>query len=53
MKIENIWEKIVIEAASNSIKSLVVICLSALGVVLVSVFNPLTEILNENVPPDL
>lgn len=53
MKIENLWEKIVIEAASNSIKSLVVICLSALGVVLISVFNPLAEILNENVPKSI
>ena len=50
MKSDELWEKILIETISNSIKSLVVICLSALGVVLVSIYNPLSKILVENVP---
>ena len=49
MKSDSLWEKIVIETASNSIKSLVVICLSALGVVLISVYNPLAEIYSAKV----
>lgn len=50
MKKDDLWEKIVIETASNSIKSLVVICLSALGVVLISVYNPLAEMYFAKVP---
>ena len=53
MKIDNFWEKIVIETSSNSIKSLVVICLSALSVVLISVYNPLAEIYFSKVPKSI
>ena len=53
MESDSLWEKIVIETASNSIKSLVVICLSALGVVLVSVYNPLVDLYFANVPKSI
>ena len=49
MKTENIWEKIIIETTSSSIKSLVIISLSALGVVLLEVYNPLAEIYSSKV----
>ena len=50
MKSDGLLEKIVIETTSNLIKSLVVVCLTAFGVILVTVYNPLTEILNTIVP---
>ncbi|OGU63352.1 MAG: hypothetical protein A2279_05540 [Stygiobacter sp. RIFOXYA12_FULL_38_9] len=50
MKTENFWERVLVEVASNSIKSIIVICVSAFAVVIAAIYNPLIDIVNKFVP---
>jgi|ERR1035437_701987 hypothetical protein len=50
MKIENFWEKVLVEVGSNSIKSIIVIILTALMVLLAAIYNPLLAVIKKYVP---